>query len=50
MSLKFTEELFIMAMENNTNNEEELTCHFKIDMRSFTNSDPSTKKSPKFAL
>ena len=50
MSLKFTEELFVMTMKNNTNNEEEMTCHFKIDMRSLTNSDPSTQKSPKFSL
>ena len=30
--------------------EEELTCHFKIDMRNFMNFDPSTRKSQKFAL
>ena len=50
MSLKFTEKLSVMTMKNNTNNEEELTCHFKIDMRSLTNSDPRTQKSPKFLL
>ena len=35
MSLKFTEELCVF--------EEELTCHFKIDMRNLTNFDPSLK-------
>ena len=38
MSLKFTEELCV----------EELTCRFKIDMRNFTNFDPSTRKSKTF--
>ena len=38
MSLKFTEELCV----------EELTCRFKIDMRNFTNFDPSTGKSKTF--
>ena len=50
MSLKFTEELCVMTMKNDTKIEEELTCHFKIDMRNLTNFDPSTQKSPKFAL
>ena len=31
MNLKFTEELRIMAMKNDTKFEEELTCHFKTD-------------------
>ena len=31
MNLKFTEELCVMTMENDTKTEEELTCHFKID-------------------
>ena len=35
-----------MAMKNDTKIEEELTC-FKIDMRNFTNFDPSTRKSTK---
>ena len=39
-----------MTMKNNTKIEEELTCHFKIDMRNWTNFDTSTRKSPKFAL
>ena len=39
-----------MAVRNNAKFEEELTCHFKIDMRNLTNFDPSTRKSQKFAL
>ena len=39
-----------MTMMNDTKIEEELTSHFKIDMRNLTNFDPSTQKSPKFAL
>ena len=31
-----------MKMKNDTKVEEELTCRFKIDMRNFTNVDPST--------
>ena len=50
MSLKLTEELCGMTMKNNTKIEEELTCHFKIDMRNLTNFDPSTWYSKKFAL
>ena len=50
MSLKFTEELCVMTMKNDTKIEEELTCHFKIDMRNSTNFDPSIQKSPKVAL
>ena len=33
MALKFTEELCVMTMKNDTKIEEELTCHFKTDMR-----------------
>ena len=50
MTLKFTEELCVMTMKNNTKFEEELTCQFKIDMRNLTNFDLSTQKSQKFAL
>ena len=39
-----------MAMKNDTKIEEELTCLFKIDMRNFTNFDPSTKKSKKIVF
>ena len=37
-------------MKNDTKIEDELTCHFKIDMRDLTNFDSSTGKSKKFAL
>ena len=30
--------------------EEELTCHFKIDVTNLTNFDSSTRKSQYFAL
>ena len=42
MSLKSTEELYEMTMKNDTKFEEELTCHFKVDMRNLTNFDWST--------
>ena len=47
MSLNFTEKLCVMAMKNDAKFEEELTCHFKIDMRNLTNFDSSTRKSKK---
>ena len=50
MSLKFTGELCVMTVKNDTKFEEELTCQFKIDMKNLTNSDPSTRKSQKFAF
>ena len=50
MTLKFTEELCVMTMKNNAKFEEELTCHFKTDMRNLTNFDSSTQKSKKIAL
>ena len=37
-------------MKNNAKFEEELTCHFKIDMRNLTNFDSSARKSKKFAV
>ena len=43
MTLKITEELYVMTMKNDTKIEEELTCRFKIDMN-FTKLDPSTRK------
>ena len=49
MSLKLAEELCVMAMNNDAKLEEELICHFKIDMRNLTNFDQSTQKSKKFA-
>ena len=33
MSLKFTEELCVITMKNDTKIEEGLTCRFKTDMR-----------------
>ena len=45
MSSKFTEELRFMTMKNDAKSEEELTCHFKIDMWNLINFDPSTWKS-----
>ena len=50
MSLKFTRELCVMTMKNDAKFEEELTHHFKIDMRNLTNFDPNTQKSQKSAL
>ena len=50
MSLKFAEELCVMTMKNDAKFGEELTCHFKTDMRNLTNFDSSTQKSKKFAL
>ena len=38
-----------MAMKNDAEFEEELTCQFKSDMRNLMNFDPSTQKSQKFA-
>ena len=46
-SLEFTKGLCVMTMKNDTKVEEELTFHFKTDMRNFTNFDPSTRKSKK---
>ena len=39
-----------MTMKNYTKIEEELACRFAIDMRNFTNFDPSTRKSKKFVF
>ena len=50
MTLKFTEELCVMAMMNNAEFKEELTCNFKTDMRNLTNFDLSTRKPKKIAL
>ena len=30
--------------------EEELACHFKVEMRNLTNFDPCTRKSQKFSF
>ena len=50
MTLKFAEKLCVMTMKSNAKFEEELTCHFKTDMRNLTNFDWSTQKSKKIAL
>ena len=50
MSLKFTRELFVMTMKKDAKLEEELTCRFKIEMRTLMNFNPSTRKSQKFAF
>ena len=50
MSLKITEELSVVAMKNDAKFEEELTCHFKVDMRNLTHFDPSTSKAKKISF
>ena len=50
MSLKFTGELSVMTMKNESKFEEELPCQFKIDLRNLTNLYLSTQKSQKFEL
>ena len=47
MSLKSTKDLSVMTMKNYTKFQEELTCHFKVDIRNLANFDPSTRKSKK---
>ena len=47
MSLKFEEELCVMAMKNDVKFEERLTCCFRIGMTNLSNFDESTQK---FAL
>ena len=39
-----------MTFKNDEKFEEELTCHFKINMRNLKHFDPSTRKSEIFAL
>ena len=39
-----------MTMKNDEKSEEELTCHFKIDIRNLTNFDWGSRKSKKFTL
>ena len=50
MSLKFTEELSVKTIKNDTKFEEKLTCHFKDDMRNLTNFELSTSKAQKFSF
>ena len=39
-----------MTLKNDEKSEEELTCHFKIDVKNLTSFDSSTGKSQKFTL
>ena len=39
-----------MTLKNDEKFEEELTCHFRIDMGNLTNFDPSNRKSQKCSL
>ena len=50
MSLKSTEELCVMTMNNDAKFEEELICHFKIDIKNLMNFDLSACKSRRFSL
>ena len=50
MSLKFSVELFAMAIKSDPKLEEELACRFRTGMRNLTNFDQSTQKSQKFTL
>ena len=50
MTIKFTDDLCVITIKNNATFEEELTCHFKTDMRNLTNFNLSTQKSEKNAL
>ena len=50
MGLKCTKELCVIRMKNDAKFEEELICHFKIDMRKLTEIDLSNQKSKKFAF
>ena len=49
MTLKLAETLCVMTLKNNAKFEEEMTCHFKIQMRNLMNFDSSTRKSKKAA-
>ena len=49
MNFRFTEELYVMTMKNDTKFEEELTSHFKIGMMNLTNFDPSSSKFKKIS-
>ena len=39
-----------MTLKNDEKSEEELTCHFKIDIRNLTNFDSRTWKSQQITL
>ena len=40
MSLKFTEEFCAMTVKNDAKFDDELTCHFKINIGNLINFDP----------
>ena len=50
MTLKFAEKLCVMTMKYDAKFEEELTCHFKTDIKNLTNFDSSAWKFKKIAL
>ena len=50
MTLKLTEEFCVMTMKNNAKFEQELTRHFKPDMKNLTHFESSTQKSKKIAF
>ena len=50
MSLKFTGKLCVITRKNDEKSEEELTCHFKIDIRNLTNFDSSKWVSESYSL
>ena len=50
MTLKSIEDLSVMTMKNYAKFQEDLTCHYKVDMRNLTNFDQSTWKSQKLSF
>ena len=50
MSLNFSGELFVTTMKKDAKLEVELTCHFKIEMRTLMNFNSITQKSQQFAI
>ena len=50
MDFKFTVELCVMAMKNDTKLEEEVTCYFKINMNLTQNLTQALKKTKTFFL
>ena len=47
---KFYTGIMFHNNENDANFEDELTCHFKINLRNLRNFEPSIEKSQTFAL
>ena len=43
MSLKFTGELFVMTMKKDAKLDEEMTCRFKIEMKTLMNFNRALK-------